>query len=215
MPTETDAVIRFIVETDAHGTPVQSEHTMRLERVWPNLMQRFSNLVLFYTRDYQPLETARPDVYRFEGHSSGSGVIVLEGFSGAELDEARDQLRTDRIGRLLGRADAKPTKAGTLGLMAYFPWALRTPVLDLVGGIVGVGVILLALTAAGLFGLVSSFNGPSVDVGNWLGVGFLFLVGVGAAVWGFSRHARRRRWWADARSLALQQYGTLPVYLRR
>jgi hypothetical protein len=120
MPTEPDAVIRFIIETDALGTPVQSEHTMRLERVWPNRAQRFSNLVLFYTRDYEPLETERSDVYRFEGHSSGSGVIALEGFSTAELDEARDQLRTDRIARLLGRADARALALQQYGALPVY-----------------------------------------------------------------------------------------------
>lgn len=215
MPTEPDAVIRFIIEFDALGAPVQSEHTMRLERVWPNRFQRFSNLVLHYTRDYEPLETARPDVYRFEGHSSGSGVIVLEDFSPAELDETRDQLRMDHIGRLLGRADAKTTRTGAPGIMLYFPWAVRTPRLDLVGGIVGVGLVMLVLAAITLYGVIAVLDGPGLEGDDWLVFGLGLLLGSGMAAWGFSRYARRRRWWDEARHLALQQYGSLPVYLRR
>lgn len=186
---------------------------MPLERVRLNDFQRYGNLVVYYTREYAPLETDRLDAYRFEGHSSGTGWIVLEGFSPMELTEARDQLRLHRIAAGLGRAD--PLAGGSSGFMAYFPWAMRTPGIDLVVGIAGLvfllGSIGLALTSVAFmlrYGIPLTMDDILPAIG-------LFVIGAGLAAFGFWRYSRRRSWWASAREAALRHYGALPAYLRR
>lgn len=212
MPKKPPAVIRFVLEGDASGAPVNSEHTMPLDRVWLNDVQRYSNLVLHYTREYDPTETDRVDAYRFSGHSSGSGSILLEGFTSTELTEARDQLRLQRIARRLGRAD--PAVRGPSGFMAYFPWVPRTPRADLIVGLVG-AFFLLCMIGFGVLALwfAATFGTPlGIDI---LPVVVVVVIGAGLTFFGFWRYARRRAWWAEARAVALSDYGTLPAYLRR
>ncbi|PSL37798.1 hypothetical protein CLV49_1405 [Labedella gwakjiensis] len=213
MPKKPPAVIRFILESDASGAPVRSEHTMPLERVRLNDFQRYANLVVYYTREYAPIETERLDAYRFGGHSSGSGWIVLQGFSPAELAEARDHLRLHRIAEGLGRAD--PGASGSSGQMVYFLWAMRNPRIDLVVGILG-AVFLVSGLGLGLVtvGLTVAY-GSTLEPDELLPALGLMVIGAGLAAFGFWRYARRRSWWAEARGAAIRDYGSAPVYLRR
>jgi hypothetical protein len=214
MPKKPPAIIRFVLERDASGVAMRSEHTMPLERVRLNDVQRYSNLVVFFTREYSPIETDRLDVYRFAGHSSGSGWIVLEGFTPAELAETRDQVRVHRIAERLGRPD--PVVTGSNGLMAYFPWAIRTPRADFIVAIIGlvflVSGIGLALVTMGLATVGYGFALGADDLLPAIG---LAVIGTGMGASGLWRYRRRRAWWADARGLAIRDYGIIPAYLRR